>query len=149
MNKLLKRFWAKVDKTDGCWVWTAGKNRTGYGRINIAGKNCYAHRVSWELAHGSPPPDCLLHKCDNPACVRPDHLFEGTRADNVYDMVNKGRARWGTVRGVNHGGAKLTEKNVRAIREDPRTQLCIAIEYRVSRALVGLIKSRELWSHVT
>lgn len=101
-----ERFWAKVDRSnpDGCWTWTAAvfKDRLGYDKFQ-AGSNrateraVYAHRFSWEL-HFGPITNGLhvLHKCDNPPCVRPDHLFLGTPKDNVDDMVRKGRARfWG------------------------------------------------------
>jgi hypothetical protein len=88
-----ERFWAKVEKTDSCWPWRAGVNKE-YGEFNF-GNNWMrqAHRVAWELTHG-PIPDglCVLHKCDVPLCVNPDHLFLGTKLDNVRDMIAKGRA---------------------------------------------------------
>jgi HNH endonuclease len=143
---LEERFWPKVEKTDGCWYWTASCDPCGYGHFSIDGKLHSAHRVSWELAYG-PIPDRLdvLHKCDNPPCVRPDHLFLGTHTDNMVDMISKGRkvsimkqGRWrhqhpkqtacgqrnGTqthperlARGVDGGRAKLTWEQVVAIRE--------------------------------
>ena len=88
------RFWAKVNKTDGCWVWMASGNR-GYGVIAMPGRSgrmVYAHRYSYELHYGAFDQSLLvLHHCDNPACVRPDHLFLGTHLDNQQDKVSKGR----------------------------------------------------------
>jgi hypothetical protein len=87
------RFWAKVNKTPTCWLWTAStrKGRGKYGQINLNGMQ-RAHRVSWQLAYG-PIPNGLhvLHKCDVPACVRPGHLFLGTHRDNMDDARQKGR----------------------------------------------------------
>lgn len=92
-----ERFWEKVRKSpepDGCWEWTASKFRNGYGSFVVLGER-RAHRVSWEI-HNGPIPDGLwvLHKCDNPSCVRPDHLFLGDRRTNMLDCVSKGRHRW-------------------------------------------------------
>src|SRR5688572_21396248 len=93
-GSLQERFEAKVLKTAGCWRWLATKNNKGYGMIGInaaIGKRL-AHRVSYELYVG-PIPDglCVLHHCDNPECTRPDHLFLGTKKDNMADMDAKGR----------------------------------------------------------
>lgn len=94
------RFWTKVNKNGPtlqpalgpCWLWTAGTTKAGYGQAASAGLNRYAHRVSWRLTHG-PVPDGLwvLHKCDNPPCLNPAHLFLGTAKDNAMDREAKGR----------------------------------------------------------
>jgi hypothetical protein len=135
---LEERFWEKVDK-DGptmpgmatrCWVWTGAKSE-GYGYIGLGnGKVGKATRVSWEL-HFDPLPanKCALHRCDNPACVRPDHLFEGTHKDNAIDRENKGRMphptgddHWARraperlARGSQHGNALLREEQVVELR---------------------------------
>jgi|SRR5438128_1278679 len=90
------RFWAKVDKhcASGCWNWTASVTVCGgYGQLNIKGKPVRANRLSWEIHFGPiPPRQCVLHRCDNPKCVNPAHLFLGTQSDNSSDMSAKGRA---------------------------------------------------------
>lgn len=93
-DTLQERFWRKVHKTDGCWEWTGSRDRKGYGKIAKGGAPTIpllAHRVSWAIHHGDPGDLCVLHRCDNPPCVRPDHLFLGTIADNNRDMTQKGR----------------------------------------------------------
>jgi hypothetical protein len=103
------RFWANVHQTDGCWLWTAGTNKQGYGRLHIAGKATLAHRFSWTIANGVVPDRlCVLHHCDTPPCVRPDHLFLGTRQDNDTDKILKDRVP----RGERAGPARLTEQQV-------------------------------------
>jgi hypothetical protein len=114
MTPLEERFWRKVTKTDSCWVWSASRNGKGYGQINRNKKPVLAHRLSWELHFGKIPEDrSVLHRCDNPACVRPDHLFLGTQADNIADMVKKGRVAAGTR--LPH--TKLTDAQVLEIRQ--------------------------------
>jgi hypothetical protein len=93
---LEERFWAKVNKSGECWEWLGTKNPGGYGCFKVNYKMRKAHRVAYELGHGSIPADlCVLHRCDNPGCVRPDHLFLGTRSENMQDMQKKGRGRGG------------------------------------------------------
>lgn len=88
-----ERFWAKVDRPDeGCWEWLRSSDRRGYGMFLLEGRMVRAHRVSWLLTHGDPGEAHVLHRCDNPGCVRPDHLFLGTHQDNIEDMVEKRRA---------------------------------------------------------
>ncbi len=90
-----ERFWPKVSKTPTCWIWMGAHNEDGYGLIYIEGKMIAAHRMSWELSNGPIPPSAsILHKCDNPPCVNPDHLYAGTQSDNVHDMLARGRAHW-------------------------------------------------------
>jgi hypothetical protein len=99
------RFWKKVQKTDGCWLWTGSKDRRGYGRFSVNNFPHLAHRVAKALAHG--PFDsnlCGLHKCDNPPCVNPDHIALGTKMDNTRDMLRKGRF-------VDHHGRKTHCRN--------------------------------------
>lgn len=90
--KLGNRFWEKVEKTNNCWIWTAAKNRRGYGVFVIDGKQKLAHRISYSLTRGPVPASTvLLHACDNRVCVNPSHLIPGTNQQNREDMFYKGR----------------------------------------------------------
>jgi hypothetical protein len=108
------RFIQRVTKTDGCWLWTGATTKFGYGRLSHNGKMISAHRLSFLLAGNELPTElCVLHKCDNPACVRPDHLFSGTKADNNEDTKRKGRHP-GTIKThCKHGHAFTPENTVR------------------------------------
>ena len=88
------RFWSKVERGDGCWHWRGAAERSGYGSFRFRGRAQRAHRVSWVLTNGTIAEGMhVLHRCDNPACVRPDHLFLGTHQDNMDDKSAKGRCR--------------------------------------------------------
>ncbi len=108
----LKRFWPKVERSDGCWLWKAGKNLQGYGMICMKKHgmtHLSAHKFSWLLHHGPIPIGlCVLHKCDTPACVNPDHLWLGTHKDNSEDMVIKGRVCRGRRHKILHNGCSLS-----------------------------------------
>jgi hypothetical protein len=155
---LAQRFWARVQKADGeaCWLWRGVLDEKRYGRLCVAGKMPRAHRLSYELNVG-PIPDGLFvcHHCDNPSCVRPDHLFVGTVTDNNRDMGRKGRAKWTRhpelTRGEQNPHAKLTNAQVLAIRElvaAGRNQKLVAAEFGVSPMTVSHIHNRRRWSHL-
>lgn len=164
------RFMAKVNKKeDGCWNWIGSTDRKGYGKLSIGNGRkpdgtrgnsmVSAHRVAYELFIGPIPAaagfhgTCVLHKCDNPSCVNPEHLFLGSNADNVHDMDAKGRRVNRQALGSAHGNAKLTEAKVIAIHQliksNTKTQTEIALEFGVCLATVNHIAKGRLWSHVT
>lgn len=148
---LEKRFWDKVNKTDGCWEWTAFK-RAGYGRIAIGNKRAVdSHRISYLLHFGLIPKGMnVLHKCDNPGCVNPQHLFLGTHKDNMRDKALKKRAP--SMKGRNNPSSTLTEVDVLQIRSKYSTgkfsQRKLAKEFSVSYTMIHNITSRKNWRHI-
>lgn len=145
-NKLFSRFMEKVNKTESCWIWMGSKHPRGYGCF-CGGNTATAHRYSYEHFVG-PIPDglCVCHKCDNPSCVNPDHLFVGTHTDNMLDKMAKGRGNH--LVGSKHPKSKLSEADVLAIRADVRKQIEIAAAFGIKQAQVSEIKRRVAWSHV-
>jgi hypothetical protein len=146
------RFWGKVKKTEDCWIWTGCLNSKGYGNIRLGGrggKSVFAHRLSYELHHG-PIPDGLvvMHSCDNPACVNPNHLSVGTHKDNMRDMVRKGRGRHPVLKGETNGRALLTEDKVRYIRASKASHAALARELGVTDLCILKVRKRQTWSHV-
>ena len=95
------RFWTKVDKTDSCWLWTAARFSNGYGAFRVGSQQRRSHRVIWEDLYGPVPTDLVIcHRCDVKHCVRPEHLFLGTQADNIADRDAKGHAPMGNRNGM-------------------------------------------------
>lgn len=171
----ITRFWYYVDRSDeGCWEWTGSRlkrrNTRTYGVVSFNGKSYSVHRIAWLLCNGEVPDGMYVcHRCDNPGCVRPDHLFIGTPKDNHDDMKQKGRAprgemsgrvkhpdRWDRgLKGEAHPNAKLTEKDVHHIRR--RFQQItpyrsnsgeIAKDYGVSSSIIRNIGLLKTWTHV-
>lgn len=132
----------------GCWEWLGYKTRKGYGTQRFGGKKILAHRYSYELYNGKIPDGlCICHKCDNPSCVNPDHLFLGTIQENNLDCIKKGRIARGEKR-----GSKLKEEDIKLIRNLYNTYKIyhkqIATMFGVSRTSITLILNNKRWSHV-
>jgi hypothetical protein len=146
-EKDLERFWKYVEKTDNCWNWTASLNTYGYGCFWWNRKQHQSHRVSWYIQYGMFPKDCLLHICDNPKCVNPSHLKEGTQIDNIHDKKNKRRQAYGE----RMGGSKLKESQVIEIMEKHSLGESIANlsrEYKVSDTAIKYILIGRNWSYL-
>jgi hypothetical protein len=141
---LVARFWAKVRKGPDCWEWAGRRDKDGYGQFWLEGSTKRAHRVSWFFHKGYWPASHVLHKCDNPSCVRPEHLCVGSDADNAKDCVVKGRQSRGTI----NGNAKLTEDAVRTIRSSTRPARVLGGLFNITPETVWRIKSRKSWAHV-
>jgi hypothetical protein len=146
------RFWSKVQKTDGCWQWTAYIDALGYGRMSFKGEHWKVHRFSWFLAHGRIPRSLdVLHTCDNRSCVNPNHLFLGTQQDNIQDMIKKGRNKNPIPRyGEKNNQARLTVKQVKEIRERYKygNGYVLAREFGVSRMTITRTVQRQCWRNV-
>lgn len=134
-----------------CWNFIGSSNKKGWhGQFhNDAGKNELAHRAAWRLFVG-PIPDGMqvLHKCDNPVCLNPKHLFLGTQSDNAKDMWEKGRARPKSSLGENHGMSKLTDGAVNEIRKSTMSGIELARKYGVTPTTVCDVRKRRIWKHI-
>lgn len=144
-----ERFEAKyAERGNGCWEWTAACFHNGYGKFRDGTKIRSAHRVAYEIYCGSIGSSTVCHRCDNPLCVNPNHLFLGTQKDNVSDMISKGRQAVGE-RFSSH---KLTPSGVREIRERYNaggvTQQALAEEFGVDQKLISRVVRRLSWKHV-
>lgn len=164
---LAERFWPKVDKSGptpmhrpelgACWLWTGTCIKSGYGRIRnqfglVPHNMVAAHRVAWEFANG-PIPDGfqVLHRCDNPPCVNPAHLFTGTVSDNMQDAAVKGRRRFNPPRNEKAYNCKLPKdavSEIRAARINGVSIKSLSETFRVSRSLVSLIGNGKRRKHI-
>ena len=177
IGKRLKAY-SHVDPATGCWLWLRSKNSQGYGSIRFQGRTWVAHRCSFSTFRGPIPSElCVLHRCDVPACINPDHLFLGTLGDNNRDRSAKGRDAKGdrngsrlhpesrprgdrhyfklfpekVLRGEAHGSARLTEADVLEIRRRRSTRetlSSIAADYSITPQLVYRIAKRLCWKHL-
>lgn len=177
--KVAEVFWSKVQRTSGCWLWLGPKDQDGYGIFSSTRlKVQRAHRAAWVLVNGSIPTGlCVLHSCDVPCCVNPDHLWLGSNLDNVKDRTNKGRSAKGaqnghatkpecTPRGLKHGAytkpesrrvgvlngrAKLQPDDVRQIRvlfQQSGDKKAIADHFKITPQQVQHIVTGRQWRHV-
>lgn len=153
---LEERFWDKVSiaSKNACWLWKANKNNKGYGMIRLGGlqRKVLAHRVSYEIHKDKIPENLVvMHSCDNPGCVNPNHLFLGTMLDNAQDKVKKGRHRWGVcpenkppvLRGCSHGNARFNKeqvKNIKQLLNEGQASRAIARLFKVDKKLILGIK---------
>ena len=144
---LAGRLWRRVMFDDGCWEWTGHRTPKGYGEIGLGSRSAgvgLAHRLSHELMKGPIPDDlCVLHSCDNPPCVRPEHLFLGTKADNNRDMDAKGRRRTKPCPGETNVNAVVSDADAETIRElyarGGLTQKQIGERFGITQSAVSLI----------
>lgn len=143
------RFYSKVEKTDGCWLWVGARGGNGYGVFAVGGDLVKAHRFAYLLERGPIRAGLrVLHRCDVRRCVNPDHLFLGTQSDNLRDMVAKGRHRPNPRRGERHHGARLTTADVIAIRASTDSRKVLRERYGVSKGAIAAILARRIWAHV-
>ena len=143
-------FWDKIEigPPSECWIWSYGKKTTGYGELKSHTKRFLVHRFMWEEIYGKIPANmCVCHKCDNPLCVNPSHLFLGTIADNQQDMASKGRS----TQGEKHPKAKLTNNDITDIRQllsKGIYQKDVALFYNISQPAISLINTGRHWPHI-
>jgi len=164
-DKVIKRFFKKIDIPDenlfGCWESTSNREKKEYGKINISGKSYSLHRISYLIWNKNFPNNLCCHTCDNPLCVNPLHLWDGTHEENMRDMVAKGRAKGMGKngynldgRGVKNNSSKLTEEQVLSIRREYKgvpqknNMSELAEKYMVSWSSISRIISRATWSHI-
>ena len=137
---------SKLDPVTGCINWTGTAVR-GYGRIRVGPREVLTHRLAFELARGPIPAGLeVLHRCDNPSCMNPEHLRVGTHTDNMRDMAAKGRS--GDQRGLRNGRARLTPDDVFAIRASTGGTAAVAAQFGIAQDYVRQIRKREAWSHL-
>lgn len=142
-----EQFWAKVQRTATCWFWIGYKDRQGYGHLMRDGRNVLAHRHAYRLTRGEPV-GVVRHSCDNPPCCNPEHLLDGTQADNIRDRQVRGRHRPGRLSGEDHPAHKLTRVRVIELRALWRwgvTVQALADDYGVSYKTVYAVVHGLTW----
>jgi len=147
-EKLEARFWKKVEKTDSCWLWKGSDDGSaeGYGKFWDGGMSCRAHRVSYKWYHGDIMPGMVIrHSCDNPRCVRPDHLSQGTRKENMEDMVARGRS----TKGRSQPTRKLTTAQAAEIYSSTESIRALARNYNMYPTSIRAIKNGETYKAAT
>ncbi|NQW92538.1 MAG: HNH endonuclease [Polaromonas sp.] len=149
-----ERFFRQIEKTETCWLWLGRLVGKGYGMIGLGGagaKQVLSHRLSYQL-HKGPIPDgmVIMHKCDNPRCVNPDHLEAGTQSQNIKDAIARGRKTLPVkkVRGEECGASKLNNGIVLSIRESTLSLKALSILHNVSKSAIERIRYRKTWRHI-
>lgn len=155
LTQRFESYVVRADDPDACWSWTGSRHRHGYGTIGEGGRNgrdFLAHRLSYEIHVGPIPPGMVIcHRCDNPICTNPAHLFVGTQADNVRDMDAKGRRVAAGQIGTAHHQAKLSDAQVIEIRRRADAGECkahLAVEFGVTKTTTTRIANRRTWKHL-
>lgn len=144
MTKLLAK--RVIDPETGCWLNQGNHGKLGLRMVSVEGTKYIAYRLSYEAFFGTIPDGLFVcHRCDEPCCFNPWHLFLGTAAENSADMVAKGRNK----KGSKHPNSKLVEEQVEAILRDPRTSKTIAADYGVDESLIYQIRKGTIWRHVS
>jgi hypothetical protein len=150
MNDIEKRFWSKVEirTRQECWLWRAGKDKDGYGTFWILPQNQRAHRFAYETQFGPVDKNLfILHKCDNPSCVNPSHLFVGDAKDNIFDMMTKNRQN----KGEQIKSSKLVANQVKEIKvwlSQGYSSGFLAKKFKVHKSTIKDIKAKRTWVHV-
>ena len=155
---IIKKFLKSVEKTDTCWIWTAGSRGYGYGAFKFGNKTVDSHRVSYILFKGEIPSGIFVcHTCDNPKCVNPDHLWLGTHSDNMKDAYNKGRLNIPTTSRFKKGhkavNRKLTDEQVKEIKHILKTATKLSLNdiaelFNVKRTVISDIKRGKAYFNV-
>lgn len=133
------------EPNSGCWLWTGSINNEGYGQISINMHHMRSNRLAYEVCVGPIPDDMIIcHRCDNPSCVNPEHLYAGTHQDNANDKAQRGRG----IQGETHHQSKLKESDVKFIRSSKEHSRALAAKFCVSPVTIRAIRSRKTWSHL-
>ena len=140
----LARFWSKVNKSCGCWLWTSYSHVRGYGHFCIDGVTLRANRISYTLANSDPGELNVNHTCDNPCCVNPDHLWIGTQQEGMDDKVAKSRQD----KGETHANHILTEKQAKKILESNESYTALGKKYGVHLRTISDLKQGRTWRHL-
>lgn len=155
-GKAVEPFWDKIavsEDHNACWEWQRLRNKQGYGILKTGGGSRRAHRYVWELFNGPIPESMFVcHKCDNPPCCNPSHLFLGTHQDNMQDMMDKGRTGHPAQPGEKHRSAKLNSQQVIRIRDlyesGKYSYSELSDMFGVTSAQIGYIVTRKNWTHL-
>ena len=150
LGVVCKLFWERVRKSPGCWTWAGSrKSPMGYGAVWCRPRLWSAHRLAWVSENGHIPKGMMvLHRCDNPICVRPSHLYLGNHVDNMNDRQRRGRTNKKGLPGEQNGRAKITEKDVVEIRASTAPRAVLVEKYGLTKCTISQIVRRQSWRHV-